>query len=125
MPACSILVVDDEPGIRDLLSLMLEAAGYTVTTAEDGIQAPKVLASQAIDIVITDLLMPERDGLEFITEVRKKFPAVKIIAMSGGGHIARDSYLRIAKNFGAHVLLEKPFSQSGVLGAVESALGTP
>jgi len=88
-------------------------------------QAPKVLANHGVDIVITDLLMPERDGLEFITEVRRKFPKVKIIAMSGGGHIARDSYLRIAKNFGAHVLLEKPFSQSGVLGAIDAVLATP
>jgi CheY-like chemotaxis protein len=125
MPPCSILVVDDEPGIRELLCLMLEAAGHTVVAAEDGVQAPKVLASQPIQVVITDLLMPERDGLEFITEIRKKFPAIKIIAMSGGGHIARDSYLRIAKNFGAHVLLEKPFSQSGVLGAIETVLAIP
>jgi CheY-like chemotaxis protein len=125
MPACSILVVDDEPGIRELLCLMLEAAGHTVTAAEDGLEAPKVLANREIDVVITDLLMPERDGLEFITEIRKKFPKVKIVAMSGGGHIARDSYLRIAKNFGAHVLLEKPFSQAGVLEAVETALQFP
>jgi CheY-like chemotaxis protein len=125
MPPCSILVVDDEPGIRELLCLMLEAAGHNVVAAEDGIQAPKVLAAQPIQVVITDLLMPERDGLEFIAEIRKKFPAVKIIAMSGGGHIARDSYLRIAKNFGAHVLLEKPFSQSGVLGAIESVMSMP
>jgi two-component system cell cycle response regulator CpdR len=125
MPPCSILVVDDEPGIRELLCLMLEAAGHTVVSAEDGIQAPKVLASQPVQVVITDLLMPERDGLEFITEIRKKFPTVKIIAMSGGGHIARDSYLRIAKNFGAHVLLEKPFSQSGVLGAIEAVMKMP
>ena len=125
MPPCSILVVDDEPGIRELLCLMLEAAGHNVVAAEDGIQAPKVLAAQPIQVVITDLLMPERDGLEFIAEIRKKFPSVKIIAMSGGGHIARDSYLRIAKNFGAHVLLEKPFSQSGVLGAIESVMSMP
>jgi CheY-like chemotaxis protein len=125
MPPCSILVVDDEPGIRELLCLMLEGAGHTVVSAEDGVQAPKVLAAQPIQVVITDLLMPERDGLEFITEVRKKFPAIRIIAMSGGGHIARDSYLRIAKNFGAHVLLEKPFSQSGVLGAVEAVMAIP
>jgi CheY-like chemotaxis protein len=125
MTPCSILVVDDEPGIRELLSLMLEAAGHNVVAAEDGIQAPKVLAAQPIQVVITDLLMPERDGLEFIAEIRKKFPGVKIIAMSGGGHIARDSYLRIAKSFGAHVLLEKPFSQSGVLGAIESVMSMP
>ena len=125
MPACSILVVDDEPGIRELLCLMLAAAGHTVLAAEDGVQAPKILAANPVDVVITDLLMPERDGLEFITEVRTKFPQVKIIAMSGGGHIARDSYLRIAKNFGAHVLLEKPFSQSGVLEAIEKVLAQP
>jgi CheY-like chemotaxis protein len=125
MPSCSILVVDDEPGIRDLLCLMLEAAGHTVFAAEDGIQAPKVLAGNPVQIVITDLLMPERDGLEFITEVRKKFPDVRIIAMSGGGHIARDSYLRIAKNFGAHFLLEKPFSQASVLEAVDAVMKAP
>jgi DNA-binding NtrC family response regulator len=125
MATCSILIVDDEPGIRELLGIMLEAHGYTVAIAEDGIQAPKVMAARPIDVVITDLLMPERDGLEFITEVRNKYPAVKIIAMSGGGHIARDSYLRIAKTFGAHFLLEKPFSQSDVLGAVEAVLALP
>jgi DNA-binding NtrC family response regulator len=119
MPACSILIVDDEPGIRELLSMILESAGHSVVVAEDGIEAPKVLASREVEVVITDLLMPERDGLEFITEIRAKYPKVKIIAMSGGGHIARDSYLRIARNFGAHFILEKPFSQAGVLGAIE------
>jgi CheY-like chemotaxis protein len=94
---------------------MLEAAGHSVVSAEDGLQAPKVLAAQPVQIVITDLLMPERDGLEFITEVRKKYPLVKIIAMSGGGHIARDSYLRIAKNFGA----------PGVLGAIDAVIAMP
>jgi DNA-binding NtrC family response regulator len=125
MPACSILVVDDEPGIRELLSIMLEAAGHSVASAEDGVQAPKVMASRPIDLVITDLLMPERDGLEFITEVRKKYPKVRIIAMSGGGHIARDSYLRIAKTFGAHFILEKPFNQASVLAAIETVLKMP
>jgi CheY-like chemotaxis protein len=125
MPPCSILIVDDEPGIRELLSLILEAAGHSVVAAEDGIEAPKIMSSRDIDVVITDLLMPERDGLEFITEIRAKYPKVKIIAMSGGGHIARDSYLRIARNFGAHFLLEKPFSQAGVLGAIEKVLKMP
>src|SRR5208282_860293 len=125
MATCSILIVDDEPGIRELLSIMLETYGHTVATAEDGMQAPKIMATRPIDVVITDLLMPERDGLEFITEVRKKYPGVKIIAMSGGGHIARDSYLRIAKTFGAHFLLEKPFNQSDVLGAVDAVLAMP
>jgi CheY-like chemotaxis protein len=125
MAACSILVVDDEPGIRDLLCMMLEAAGNKVCSAQDGNEASKVMAATPVDVVITDLLMPERDGLEFITEIRKKFPAVRIIAMSGGGHVARDSYLRIAKTFGAHFLLEKPFSQAGVLGAIEAVQKAP
>jgi DNA-binding NtrC family response regulator len=119
MPPCSILIVDDEPGIRELLSMILESAGHSVVVAEDGVEAPKVMAAREINVVITDLLMPERDGLEFITEIRSKHPNVKIVAMSGGGHIARDSYLRIAKNFGAHYLLEKPFSQAGVLSAID------
>ena len=105
--------------------MMMVAAGHTAVTAEDGVQAPKVMAAQPIDVVITDLLMPERDGLEFIAEIRKLYPKVKIIAMSGGGHIARDSYLRIAKNFGAHFLLEKPFSQAGVLGAIDTVMKMP
>ncbi len=99
--------------------MILESAGHSVVVAEDGMEAPKVMAARAINVVITDLLMPERDGLEFITEIRSKHPTVKIVAMSGGGHIARDSYLRIAKNFGAHYLLEKPFSQAGVLSAID------
>lgn len=105
--------------------MMLESAGHTVASAENGLQAPKVMVTQKFDIVITDLLMPERDGLEFITEIRKQYPEVKIIAMSGGGHIARDSYLRIAKTFGAHLLLEKPFNQAGVLGAVDAVQKMP
>ena len=125
MPACSILIVDDEPGIRELLSMILEAAGHSVIAAEDGIEAPKVMASREINVVITDLLMPERDGLEFITEIRAKYPKVKIIEMSGGGHIARDSYLRIARNFGAHIILEKPFTQANVLGAIEKVQKLP
>ena len=105
--------------------MMLEAAGHTVVTAQDGNQASKMMAASKIDLVITDLLMPERDGLEFITEIRKKYAGVKIIAMSGGGRVARDSYLRIAKTFGAQFLLEKPFSQAGVLEAVQTVLKEP
>jgi DNA-binding NtrC family response regulator len=125
MAASSILIVDDEPGIRELLAMILEAAGHSVAAAKDGVEAPKIMASRDVEIVITDLLMPERDGLEFITEIRSKYPKVKIIAMSGGGHIARESYLRIARNFGAHYLLEKPFSQSGVLDAIEKVQAMP
>src|ERR1035438_7232469 len=73
MAASSILIVDDEPGIRELLAMILEAAGHSVAAAKDGVEAPKIMASRDVEIVITDLLMPERDGLEFITEIRSKY----------------------------------------------------
>ena len=125
MVACSILVVDDEPEIRELLRILLTGAGHAVLCATDGRAAAKVMEDHAIDLVITDLLMPERDGLEFIEDVRKNHPDVRIIAMSGGGHIARENYLKLAKGFGAHVLLEKPFEPKVVLEAIEAIRTAP
>ncbi len=122
MASYSILVVDDEPELRELIQLVLRGAGHAVVGAADGREAAQMIASQPFDIVMTDLIMPERDGLEFIAEVRAKYPNVRVIAMSGGGHIARDSYLRIAQGFGAHAILEKPFENREVFSAIESAL---
>ena len=122
MSAYSILVVDDEPELRELLLLVLKQAGHTAVGAADGHEAGLAIAGQPFDIVMTDLIMPERDGLEFIAEVRNKYPDVRIIAMSGGGHIARDSYLRIAQGFGAHAILEKPFENKELFSAIETAL---
>jgi CheY-like chemotaxis protein len=119
MVACSILIVDDEPEIRELLRILLSGEGHTVACASDGKDGARAMAAQPFDLVLTDLLMPERDGLEFISDIVRDYPAVHIIAMSGGGHIARDSYLKIAKGFGAHVLLQKPFDLATVLEAVE------
>jgi CheY-like chemotaxis protein len=122
MAAYSILVVDDEPELRELVVLVLKSAGHNAVGAADGLEAAEAIAKQHFDVVITDLIMPERDGLEFIAEVRAKYPDVKIVAMSGGGHIARDSYLRIALGFGAHAILEKPFENREILSAIETAL---
>lgn len=122
MPSYSILVVDDEPELRELILLILRQAGHHVVGAADGAEGTVAIASQAFDIVMTDLIMPERDGLEFISEIRARYPDIRIIAMSGGGHIARDSYLRIAQGFGAHAVLEKPFENKEVFSAIETAL---
>jgi DNA-binding NtrC family response regulator len=121
MKGCSILVVDDEEELRELIRLVLEAAGHMVATASDGKDARRVLARGRYDVVLTDLLMPESDGLELIAELVKKGPAVRIIAMSGGGHIAGDQYLQMAKSFGAHVLLRKAFTHDRLLAAIEEA----
>jgi YesN/AraC family two-component response regulator len=91
-----------------------------VTTAENGRQGSRLIVQRAFDLVLTDLLMPERDGLEFIGDVRKQQPGARIIAMSGGGQIAREPYLKMAKAFGAHALLEKPFSQEQLWAALAS-----
>ena len=101
---------------------MLEQAGYQVASAADGIAGAQCLAQKAFDLVLTDMLMPERDGLEFITDIRKKHPRTRIIAMSGGGHIPSEKYLKMAHGLGAHRMLGKPFTQEELLAAVATAL---
>ena len=122
MKACSILVVDDEPALREILSRVLTDAGHRVVGAGNGKEASKALSSGAFDIVLTDVIMPEKDGMQVISELRKKFPLVRIIAMSGGGHVSRDQYLKIAKGLGAHAVLEKPFANQQLLATVEAII---
>jgi DNA-binding response OmpR family regulator len=118
----SILVVDDDAPLRNFVTLALEKKGYRVASAADGRRAGEAMKRAKFDLVITDLLMPDCDGLELITHVRRGYPAVRIIAMSGGGRIAREQYLRLAKGMGAHVLLAKPFMPVELFAAVDSVL---
>jgi DNA-binding NtrC family response regulator len=119
MKPCSILVIDDEPALREILSQVLTGAGHRVVGAGNGKEASKALATSAFDVVLTDVIMPEKDGMQVISEVRKKYPEVRIIAMSGGGHVSRDQYLKIAKGLGAHAVLEKPFANQKLLDTIE------
>lgn len=105
-----ILVIDDDSEVRSMLAEMLRRAGHEVEQGSDGRIVAKVMREKAIDIVITDIIMPEKEGLETIKELRQEFPGVKIIAISGGGRIGSRSYLSMAKAFGAQRTLEKPFS---------------
>jgi len=122
MKSCSILVIDDEPALREILSHVLSDAGHRVVGAANGKEASKVLSSAAFDVVLTDVIMPEKDGMQVISELRKKFPEVRIVAMSGGGHVSRDQYLKIAKGLGAHAVLEKPFPNQQLLATIESLM---
>jgi DNA-binding NtrC family response regulator len=122
MKSCSVLVIDDEPALREILSQVLVTAGHRVVGAGNGKEASKALTSSAFDVVLTDVIMPEKDGMQVISEVRKKFPEVRIIAMSGGGHVSRDQYLKIAKGLGAHAVLEKPFANQKLLDTIEALL---
>ncbi|HVU25144.1 MAG TPA: response regulator [Opitutus sp.] len=122
MKPASILVVDDEPDLCDLISRMLMRAGHKVTCANDGDEASKAIARQKFDIVLTDVIMPEKDGIEVIAELRRKQPNVRIVAMSGGGHVSVGHYLKIAKGMGAHGVLQKPFGNDELLAALEAVM---
>ncbi len=121
MSSCAILVVDDEEELRELIRHVLERAGHSVACASNGREASLVIERCQFDVVVTDMLMPDRDGLELITEIKAKYPGLKMVAMSGGGQIGSDQYLSMAKGFGAHVLLRKPFTHQALLAAVDRA----
>ena len=118
-----ILIIDDEPHILLMIKKMLERAGFEVDLAANGVEGLNLFKKLQSDLVITDIIMPEKEGLETIREMKRLQPDLKIIAMSGGGKISADNYLDTAKIFGASRQLEKPFSQKDMLSAVFELLG--
>ena len=104
-----ILVVDDDPLLRELLTDLLSAHGHDVTVATDGREGMAHLARQPVDLIVTDLLMPNQDGIETITAVRKTHPMLPIVAITGGNRLDPDYYLRMAATLGATRVLKKPF----------------
>jgi CheY-like chemotaxis protein len=117
-----ILLIDDDEEIRLTLRLVLERAGYKVTVAPDGKEGLRRYHDEKADLVITDLFMPEKEGLETIMEIRRDNPATPIIAISGGWRIGSDEVLRIAERLGAIRTLSKPFGMEDLTGAVEELL---
>ena len=119
----NILVVDDEAPVRNLLKDVLEKEGYTVFTAETGVKASTIYDSNDIDLIITDLVMPEKGGIDLIMELKKKEPNIKVIAISGGGGITgRFDYLPIAKLVGASEIIAKPFQVTEIRAQVAKML---
>ncbi|MFQ5774253.1 MAG: response regulator [Kiloniellaceae bacterium] len=119
--AC-ILVVDDEEPVRTTLRQMLEKAGHQIFEAANGEEAIRVFEDLKIDLVITDIIMPEKEGIETIVGLRQTAPDLKIIAISGGGRTGNMDFLQLAKKFGANGVLAKPFAVQAVLDAVNSVL---
>jgi DNA-binding response OmpR family regulator len=113
-----ILVIDDDVQIRKMLRLALAAEGFEVLEARDGKVAMKLFQQEPADLVITDLIMPEKEGIETIIELRREYPGIKIIAISGGGRINPKDYLYLAEKLGAQITLKKPFSRKDILRAV-------
>ncbi len=117
-----ILVIDDDDQIRAMLQQRLEREGHKVVSAGDGKLGMKLFREEPAELVITDIIMPEKEGIETIMELRRDFPEVKIIAISGGGKVSPDEYLHIAEKFGAHRTLAKPFGREELLKAVQELL---
>jgi CheY-like chemotaxis protein len=118
-----ILVVDDDPGIRKTLEIGLRKAGYEVLPARDGAEAMRLWQEGGADLIITDLNMPDKNGLEVIMELRAFSRSTPIIAISGGGRTQQLGLLDDAKLLGAVRTIAKPFSLVEMLAAVEQELG--
>ena len=117
-----ILIVDDNESFRRPLAKTLELAGYEVETAGEGAAALKLFKQKPFDLVISDLIMPGKEGLETMLELFQLQPGLKFIAMSGGGRADPDDYLVMAKHLGAAKTLAKPFKAQEILAAVASLL---
>lgn len=119
----SVLVVDDQDQVRQLIRETLEQAGYEVEEARDGKEGLERYRTRSPDLVIMDILMPDQDGLEGIMTLRREFPSSRVIAMTGGSEaIGVGNVLNIAKMLGARRTLQKPFDLKVLLDTVASEM---
>jgi CheY-like chemotaxis protein len=118
-----VLVIDDDENVLALMRTMLEREGYDVLDTPDGGKGMKLCRCRHVDLVITDIIMPDMEGLEVIMGLRREMPDVKIIAVSGGGHIQPGDYLKLASVLGANTTLTKPFTRSELVNAVRELVG--
>ncbi|HLI14352.1 MAG TPA: response regulator [Alphaproteobacteria bacterium] len=116
------LIVDDDRTSRDIIQGYLESAGHRIATAVTGRDASRLLAARhEFEVIVTDIFMPDMDGLEFIRTVKASHPHARIIAVSGGGMRVEMDFLHAAKKFGADAVLQKPFTRSALLELVDKA----
>jgi DNA-binding response OmpR family regulator len=120
----AILLIEDDAAVRLLLKRILEQRGHDVIEASDGGEGLRLFGEREVELVVTDIVMPDKDGVETIIDLRRKDPGLRIIAISGGGTTtAGPTWLRAAKLLGANRTLEKPFSPKQFLEAVHEVLG--
>jgi len=107
-----LLVVDDETSVREMIAEMLGNEGYEIILVKNGVEATNRLSTLDIDLVVTDIVMPDENGIDLIMDMKKKHPSTPVVAISGGGGIeGRFNYLEIAKLVGANSILKKPFTK--------------
>ncbi len=120
MPA--ILIVDDDSMVRKMLVNVFQKEDYSTFEASDGKSALRIYRDENIDVILTDIVMPDMEGIETIRELRKINPDAKIIAFSGGGSLSPDGYLKIAASMGASYTFRKPFDINELKEAVRKLL---
>ena len=118
-----VLLIDDEQMVRKIVRKMLERSGHEVTEAENGRLGLEQLKTGTFDLVITDIIMPEMEGVETLMTVREQYPSVKVIAMSGGGRTGNIDFLSAAEKLGASAILHKPFTLGSLTAAIETTFG--
>lgn len=129
-----IIVIDDEKDVREVLREVLERAGYDVEIAADGDAGLELLRSKGADVVITDIIMPGKNGVETVRDIRKDFPDTRVIVISGGGNVSStehapstsrpSAYMISASDAGADVTLMKPFDRRQILDAVNQLVAS-
>lgn len=119
-----ILVIDDEQQARTLFHNLLVRAGHETVTVPDGEDGLHLMERQPFEVVVTDLVMPGKEGIETIMDLRAQYPEVKIIAISGGGRIGPDNYLEAAAGLGADRTFAKPVKREDLLAAIDELLST-
>jgi len=117
-----IVVVDDDPQIVQMLKKLLENEGYEVHTASNGVEAKEVWDRAGAELLITDIVMPEKEGLDLILELQRDYPSIKVVAISGGDRIEPEYYLELAQILGAYKTLTKPFNPQVLLETVAELL---
>lgn len=117
-----ILVIDDDVQVRGMLRAVLQEAGYEILEAEDGNKGLRLFRDNEVDLIITDIIMPDKEGLETIMDLKRESSDVRIIAISGGARVGPFSYLTLAEKFGAHRVFSKPLPMQELLKAIEELL---
>lgn len=120
-----ILVIDDDPGILRMIEFMLDGSGYQCLSFGGAKEGLASLDHMAVNLIITDIIMPEMEGIELILSAKATFPSLPIVAISGGGRTNQMDVLHLAQQLGAAAVLPKPFTRADLLKTVEQVIGPP
>ena len=121
----TVLIADDDPTLRAIAAELLSGEGYHVLEAEDGDQALRIVEAETVDLIVLDMLMPNKDGIETIIELKRRRSSVRILAISSGGSMDVDSLLKPALAFGADRVMSKPLRISTFATTIAEMLSEP